>query len=91
MGRNGVHGIPWMKAHLLSWWDQASSLPPPAGPAHPLGWMCLADVRETHRHNSSQEGDVACLGDNLDTGQEVQCPHHDQCSCVPQCGRCGGH
>lgn len=46
--------------------------------------------RETRRRNSSQEGGVACPGDKLGTGQEVQCPHHDQCSCVPQCGRCGG-
>lgn len=66
-----------MKAHLFSWWDQT---PSPLPPAHPLGWMCLAEVRD--RHNSSQEGDVACPGDNLGTGQEVQCPHHDQCSCV---------
>lgn len=56
MGRNGVHpdvrlgshGTPRMKAHLFSWWDQAPSPPPPAGPAHPLGWMCSAEVRERH-------------------------------------------
>lgn len=45
--------------------------------------------RDTQRHNSSREGDVSCLGDNLGTGQEVQCPYHNPCCCIHGWGVCG--
>lgn len=76
--RVGVQRVPSDEGTFTQW-DQGSSLLIAVSTS--LGMDAFSgSQRETCRSNSSWEGDIACLGDNLDTGQQVQCPHHSWCS-----------